>query len=294
MRRAVQIVGLLVAVSVAAGGVAACAEQPVVPSTPQVAVVAPAAPPPPAQDAAPDVPPPPSDDCPDGTLAACAASCAARVERACDELGKRTCTEGSVLECNAACDGGNDAACRALGAMYESGTRVARSEDSALELYDRECKKGRRWACSDAGDVLVRREQAHWDDLGPTHGASDSPGDPEMLARTLSYYDAGCDKDDPGAGDWRHWVWGRSWGNACAQLLYASPDRILPALEARCTEGPRPGEHENWLDRADPCTLVADSGASTTMAKSAAMQRICARNAQSEYCGRLKDIGTSR
>jgi hypothetical protein len=273
-------------------GVAACApaiEGTTIPKT--AAAETPPPPPPPAESArAPDPPPPPTDDCPHGTLAACAASCNAHVDRACDELGQRTCTEGSVLECRAACDGDNDAACRALGELYERGNRVAQSDEAALEIYDRACKKGRRWGCTSAGDLLVSHERSYWYMLGRERSEPSYAGPPGGLARAISYYDEGCDRVDPAAGSWIRWKWGAANGNACAQLVYAAPERVLSAFEARCAEPPIADRDHYWRDRTDPCSIVVESDAAPRAAKVFAMQRICARDPQSDACGRLKDL----
>jgi hypothetical protein len=260
-------VALVAFVSIAAGG---CAEYvrptgPVAESAPPLTLA-----PPPAQ-------PPPDvavDDCRHGTLADCAASCRGSAAAACDELGQRVCKEGSVDECRRSCDAGNGAACDALAEMYDRGWRVDESHAKAVELYDRQCKSGRRRSCGLAGEVLRGR----LDDESP--GATSHA---ELVAQAVPYFDAACDRAAPEAGDWTSWdLPAGGVGNPCAELLRLAPERILPALAARCAQA-GPGD-----DAARACELVVESRASTAGARAAAMQKVCNLDPQGDACVRLK------
>jgi hypothetical protein len=218
-------------------------------------------------------------DCRHGALAECAASCQAAIGQSCDELGKRVCKEGSVDECQASCDAGNAAACDALAEMYDRGWRVEQSGAKALGLYDKQCKRGRRRSCGLAGEVLRRQ----LDDEGPGDAH-----DAEVTARAVEYFDAGCDRSAPEAGDWTSWdAPGGAAGNACAQLLRLAPERITPALEARCAQASRGDDAER------ACELVVESRASPAAARAAAARKVCGDDPEGDACARLEDLVAS-
>jgi hypothetical protein len=231
----------------------------------------------------PSTPEKPASHCDHGKLSACAESCRAGLEGACDALGARTCKEGSILECRAACDGDNLAACDALAEMYENGDRVDRDDDQAIALHDRACAKGRRSSCTAAGDD-VRQEM--------TKEGADTE---RLTERAIRYFDAGCDKSKPDEGDWSTWTipWTTGPSNlACAQLVLLAPERILPALEAKCGD---PSRYHPDKDREypDACAILAGGKTIPRAAKELGLRQLCARDPQSESCGRLKDLAVT-
>jgi hypothetical protein len=273
LARVTRMVSRLALVAFAGIAAGACAEyvRPTGPAAESVPGVAPSPAPPQMEEAV--------DTCRHGTLSQCAASCQAAAGSSCEELGKRICKEGSVDDCQGSCDAGNPAACDALADMYDRGWRVEESHAKAVELYDKQCKKGRRRSCGLAGEVLRNR----LDDEGAS-----TTRDSELTATVVQYFDAACDRSAPEAGDWTGWdMPAGGAGNPCAELLRMAPARILPALEARCAQAGRGDDAER------ACGLVVESHASSGAARAAALKTVCDHDPQGDACARLKVLAAS-